>query len=179
MEWYEQPYFQHRDWIISHLEYLGLSDKEALLVLILDFFNEHGEFINLNHLGLKLHLQEEEIETLLNQLINKGYLNITSTNMGPHFDLQGLFLYDQKKISQDDMDSSLFSIFDQNFNRPLSSTELQKLVEWHKAYDDKVIIWALREALINDKINFSYIEACILSAYKNDEKLHAILEDRQ
>ena len=43
----------------------------------------------------------------------------------------------------------------------------------------KVILWALREALINEKVSFPYIETCILSAYADSVKLKEILEDQR
>ncbi|MBW9212088.1 MULTISPECIES: DnaD domain protein [Terrabacteria group] len=176
MEWYEQPYFQHRDWILSHLEELNLNEKESLLVLILDFLNEHDQFISLAQLGKKLNETESEVEQQLSSLMEKGYLEIGSSKAGPVFDLKGLFLFDQQK---EEIKSDLFSIFDQNFNRPLSTTELQKLSDWQKTYDPKVVLWALREALINEKVSFPYIETCILSAYNDAVKLREIIEGKR
>ncbi len=176
MEWYEQPYFHHRDWILSHLEEFQLSEKEILLILVLDFFNEHSQLISLSQLSQKLGESESEVEKQLSSLLEKGYLEIRSSKTGPVFDLKGLFLHDRQEM---EIKSDLFSIFDQNFNRPLSSTELQKLSDWQKKYDVKVILWALREALINEKVSFPYIETCILSAYADSVKLKEILEDQR
>ena len=40
MQWYEQRFVNHRDWILDHLEYLGLDAEETVIVLLIDFMNE-------------------------------------------------------------------------------------------------------------------------------------------
>lgn len=177
MEWYLQPYLHRRDWILSHLEFLGLNAKEVLLALLIDYSNQQNELIGLTRLSKQLGLAEEEVEELLNSLMEKRYLTILSSTKGPVFDLSGLFLFDQHSSLESSND--LFSIFDQNFSRPLNSTELQKISDWQKLYDEKVILWALREALIHEKVNLPYMEACIQSAYSDAKKLQEILEDRR
>ena len=39
MKWYEQNFVNHRDWILDHLDLLGLDANEAIVVLLIDFFH--------------------------------------------------------------------------------------------------------------------------------------------
>ncbi len=44
-------------------------------------------------------------------------------------------------------DQSLFDLFESEFGRPLSQMELQRMADWLKDYEQKLICYALREAL--------------------------------
>lgn len=57
----------------------------------------------------------------------------------------------------------LFEIFQQEFKRPLSSTEIDKINYWIDMVGDKYIIHALRESLIVNKLSIAYIEAILVS----------------
>ena len=46
-KWYEQNYVSHRDWILDNMENLGLDCNEVVLVLLIDFMNEHHQEIDL------------------------------------------------------------------------------------------------------------------------------------
>ena len=64
-----------------------------------------------------------------------------------------------------DFDQSLFDVFEREFARPLSQLELQRMSEWMGKYDQRLILYALREALLYDKRSFDYIER-ILAEWK-------------
>lgn len=63
-------------------------------------------------------------------------------------------------------DESLFDVFEMEFGRPLSQMELQRMSDWIENYDQKLIQYALREAIMFDKKSFDYIER-ILIEWKN------------
>ena len=52
-KWYEYKYVNHRDWILDHLEMLGLTAQETVLVLLIDFFNQNNVEITIELLSRK------------------------------------------------------------------------------------------------------------------------------
>ena len=82
MKWYEQNFVSHRDWVLDHLELLGLDAKETVVILMIDFFNEHQYAISLDLLAKKCSLSEEELNEVLSVLAAKKYLSIKASAKG-------------------------------------------------------------------------------------------------
>ncbi len=155
MKWYETNYVNHRDWILDNLNLLSLDAKEAIVILMIDFMNEHH-----------LKITNEEMNEVLSLLCAKKYLEIKAANNGDiRFVLNGLFETD---VARDEkiMDSSLFDLFESEMGRTLSQKEMQKIAEWNRTTDKKMIFYALREASAYQKLSFSYIDK-ILQDWKN------------
>lgn len=80
------------------------------------------------------------------------------------FILDGLFDTDTDKQANV-MDSSLFDLFETEFGRPLSQKEMEKISEWNRTTDKQLIVYALREASIRQKMKIPYIDK-IISEWK-------------
>ena len=63
---------------------------------------------------------------------------------------------------------NLFSIFEQEFGRPLSPIEFQQLLDWAAEYREELILQALTEAVIAGKRNMRYIDRILLNWQKED-----------
>lgn len=164
IKWYEQPYVNHRDWLLENIELLNLSDTEKVLVLIIDYLNEKHVDITMDLLQKKVGLKKEELERVIATLCAKNYLEILASSKDVRFSLNGLYETDIAK-DQRLLDTPLFDVFESEFGRPLSQKEMQKISEWNRTFDRKIILYALREASAYQKINFSYIES-ILNNWK-------------
>ena len=162
-KWWNERWVDRRVWILDHLEELTLSAQETLVVLLIDFMNEHHIVISHAVLAQKLKVDSAEIDDVLTQLTTKGYLQIEYRNGYIRFDIDGIF-EDEAKTSQG-FDVSLFELFESEFARTLSQMEVQRLADWLKEYDQKLIGYALREALTYEHKNFDYIER-ILQEWK-------------
>lgn len=156
MKWYKQTYVNHRDWVLDNMEVLNLSEKEVIIVLLIDFFNTNNKPIDLNSLSKKTGLSQEEVDKVISILAAKKYVEIRASNKKISFILDGLFDTEVGR-TQSALNSSLFEVFEDEFARPLSNNEMMKLSDWAKSMDSKLIIYALREASMYQKINFNYI----------------------
>ena len=166
MKWYETNYVNHRDWILDNLNILSLDAKEAIVILMIDFMNEHHLKTTIEDLAKRTNLTNEEMNEVLSLLCAKKYLEIKAANNGDiRFVLNGLFETD---VARDEkiMDSSLFDLFESEMGRTLSQKEMQKIAEWNRTTDKKMIFYALREASAYQKLSFSYIDK-ILQDWKN------------
>ncbi len=160
MKWYEQNYVNHRDWILDNIEELGLNSQELILVLLIDFYNEHHMEISMEILSKKCHLEMDELDRIISVLCARKYLDIKASSKRIRFVLDGLFEADTAR-DRSVMDVSLFELFEQEFGRTLSQKEMQKISDWNREYERKQIIDALREASTYQKLNLSYIEAIL------------------
>ena len=91
MKWYEQKFVNRRDWILDHLEYLSLNEKEALLVLMIDFLNENRIPITMELLSAKTGIKQEELDQIISILCARRYLEILASSKDVRFVLDGLF----------------------------------------------------------------------------------------
>ncbi len=157
MKWYEQNYTSHRDWILDHLEYLGLNEKETVIVMLIDFFNEHHMDITMDALCRKTGMTQEAMNQEISVLCARKYLEIRASSKKISYHLDGLF---DASIARDReiMDTSLFDVFESEFCRPLSQLEMQKISDWNRSIDRRLIVYALREASAYQKLNTTYIE---------------------
>ena len=164
MKWYEQRYVSHRDWILDNMESLGLDINEAMLVLLIDFFNEHNIEITLEDLCKKTNKTKDEMDQIISNLTAKKYLDIYSAGSMVKWSLNGLFEADRPN-SVKVVDRDLFDTFESEFGRPLTEREMVKLNEWAKTTDKTMIIYALREASLYQVLSMPYIDK-VLSSWK-------------
>ena len=175
MKWYEQNFVNHRDWVLDHLDLLALEPKETVAVLLIDFLNEHHYEISMDLLEKKTGFSEAELNEVLSVLIAKKYLTIKASAKEIYFNINGLF---ETNIARDAaiLDSSLYDVFESEFGRPLSTVEMEKISEWNRTTDKKLIMLALREASAYQKKSFAYIDK-ILSEWKKNGTTVAMIEE--
>ena len=162
MKWYEQKYVNRRDWILDNLENLKLSPQELTVVMTIDFYNENRTDISMDLLTKKTGLDKEELNRVISVLCARHYLDIMASSRNVQFRLDGLFDTDTAKDARV-MDSPLIELFEEEFGRPMTPNEMQKISEWNRIYPRKAIIHALREASAYQKRSMSYVESVLRS----------------
>ena len=175
MEWYEQNFVNHRDWVLDNLELLGLDAKETEIVLLLDFMTEHRIPIDMAALSRKSGMSEQEVNEVISVLCAKKYLEIRASAKNVSFCLDGLYKTDTAKEERI-LDAPLFDVFETEFGRPLSQQEMEHISEWNRTTDRKLIIYALREARTYQKLSVPYIET-ILAAWKKKGYTAEMIEE--
>ena len=162
MVWYKQIHVHRRDWILDHYHQLELSPVEFLVVSFIDLANQKNESISNDYLIEKTNLTSQEIDQTINSLIKKKYLLIRATRKQVEFDLSEMFIKDfNSEIKNEMLDS-----FESEFGRPLSMVELESLNQIVKLYDEKLVIYSLRQASLRNKLNMSYIERILQNETK-------------
>ena len=159
-KWYKEKFINRRNWILDHLDELSVSAEETLVLLLIDFMNEYQISVSHQVLAKKLKKSDDEIDDILSRLSAKGFLNLELRDGRIIFEIDGIFEGEQEKPIA--MDTSLFDQYETEFGRPLSQMEMQRLADWTNTYHQKMIIYALREALTYDKKSFDYIERILI-----------------
>lgn len=70
----------------------------------------------------------------------------------------------------DDSISELIVIFEKEFGRALSPIEVEQIEKWAEEADVKLVVEALRRAVLGGKHNFKYINSILLEWKKNNLK---------
>ena len=175
MKWYEEKFVSRRDWVLDHLELLGLSSEETVVVLMIDFMNQNRMNITIDDLAHKTNLDTGKVDETISSLCARRYLQIQVAGGSVRFNLSGLYETDTAK-NERVLDSGLFDLFEQEFHRPLSQMEMTKISEWNRTTDRKLIIYALREASAYHSVSISYIDR-ILQTWKQKGYTARMIEE--
>lgn len=169
--------FKSKDFVINSniikcIKSLDISLDEFLLILY--FINISCE-LNTEDIKDKLGFDEDTVFNTFNSLINKKYIEMDVKNnnsviiemikLDPFYDRLAL----NKKT--DDNTSDIYSLFEQELGRTLSSFEYEIINKWiEKGISEDTIKRALKEAILNGVTNFKYIDKIIYDWSKNNVK---------
>ncbi|MGZ4106484.1 MAG: DnaD domain-containing protein [Tumebacillaceae bacterium] len=170
--------------LLQKYKQLGLKDEEMMLLLHLIQHQQEGvKFPTFEQLGERMSTREE-IPYMLQKLIMNDFLTIAEEKgLGQEtYDLLPLYrklskLLEKPKVppltSLDLLEkkdqTNVFALFEQEFGRPLSPLEYEKIVRWidEDQYKEEIIREALREAVLSAKFNFKYIDRILFEWQKN------------
>lgn len=159
-----------KDWILVNLEDLVLTSSECTLVLLMQLMNEHQLSWSMDDLAKKMKMSTAQIDEMMNSLHEKGYLNIGIENNKLVYDLTGL--YEMQPL--DPFKQNLFELFEQEFKRPLTQSEFSRINEWNQSYEEKMIVFALREAVLRGAMNMNYINSILINWKKEGKSVQSI-----
>ncbi|MFV0560545.1 MAG: DnaD domain protein [Enterococcus sp.] len=182
--------------LLKNYHRIGLTSDEFLFVLHLHMAQSQGNgFPDLVELAYDMGIKSEQIYQLLNNLVTKGFVKIeTQTIEGKKVDRYDLFpIYEhleqfikhkeQKKeeASKEVEIRNLYRMFEQEFGRPLSPIEFQRIEQWlsDDHYAPTLLELALREAVLNQAYSFNYIDRILLSWEKRNLKTKQQVEEDQ
>ncbi|WP_042346461.1 DnaD domain-containing protein [Bacillus massiliigorillae] len=183
--WLQEGSVTIPSFLFVHYVEMGLNEQELILLMHLQHFQKEGnDFPTPNEISERMSISSIECMNILRKLIQKGFLEINEqlSAESVHSETYSLvplqkkmiehFLLKQNKktvINKEEEERSLYSIFEQEFGRPLSPFECETLGMWidDDHHDSKVIQAALREAVISGKLNFRYIDRILFEWKKN------------
>ena len=156
-------YFNRRNWILENLESLHVDTREAMVLLLIDYYNEIHEMITHEIIAQKCKMDVDEVEEIFLSLSNYGYLSIDMSDGNLFFNIEGVY---HTQETGDAINPSLLETFEFEFKRPLSSYEMQRILDMSSLYDERRVICALNEAVVYEKLDLNYIER-ILTSWMN------------
>jgi DNA replication protein len=163
-KWYQENFVSRRDWILGHAAQRQLTAQQTLILLLIDYDNQFNVPISLDSLAKQANLTEEQVDEALTQLCIKEYLRINTRGRKCGYDISGLFEQRSLEVSR-----TVFETFESEFGRPLSQNETMQLAEWLDTYPEKTVLWALREAMIENKPSMKYIEKILSHRSPKDD----------
>lgn len=150
---------------------LDLNEEELVLILLINYFVNNHQQVTLQLLKKHMALAEVKIDKLLNDLHKKGIISFSkyATN---NIDVSNVFekiielntlekINENKKKKRQDT-KNIITSFEKEFNKQLSPIEKETIREWHATYNDEIIMYALKEAVMANVLSLRYIEKIIL-----------------
>ena len=81
-KWYQESYFDRKNWILENFDKLNLNSDETLLILLIDLCKTNRKSVTYDYLISKLHKTSKQIDVIIAGLVNKHYLKITNNAKG-------------------------------------------------------------------------------------------------
>ncbi|WP_449536712.1 DnaD domain protein [Ferdinandcohnia sp. Marseille-Q9671] len=171
--------------LMSSYRHLQLKEEEMMVLFhILTFMDSGNFFPTPIEISNRMTISETRCMEILRQLIQRGFLEINDGDdenrviyekysLRPLWEkmLQQLLYQDMndEKEKEKQVETNLYSIFEQEFGRPLSPFECESLAMWldQDHHDPTIIKAALREAVMSGKLNFRYIDRILFEWKKN------------
>ena len=183
--------------LLQNYTKLGLNTSEFMLWLQLYAAHEAGEdFPDLTVIAKSMGSTTEQLYGVLNNLVEKEFVTLETAldesgrqsdryNLLPAFEKLDV-LKEQERFEAEEKDDlaaqkKMLRSFEQEFGRPLSPIEYQKIGYWlnDDQYSPALIELALQEAVLNQAYNFKYIETVLQSWEKKNIRSKAQVEEEQ
>ena len=159
-KWYNESYFDRKNWILENFDKLNLTTDETLLILLVDLCKINKVYVTQEYLLKKLKKTPKQLDAIIANLVAKHYLKIRNNAKGLIFDFDDIFEFDPAKYEIID-NKNLFDIVSDVFGKPLSPNDLQKMTDLINKYGEKKFNEALRIAEANKKLSMSYVEGVL------------------
>lgn len=165
--------FETRDFVINsnivkNISNLDINLDEFLLLL---YFINVSLYLNNDDIRDKLGFDDEKIFNTFSSLLNKKLLEMDVTNKNGEVieKIKLDVLYDKLAFSvKDEHESDIYSFFERELGRALSSFEYEMLNKWiENGNSESTIKEALKEAILNNVRNFKYIDKILYDWAKN------------
>ena len=174
--------------LFNNYKKLNITEEELIIIMLIITFGNKIEY-NPDIFVKELNIDRHKVMGIISNLIEKNILSLEVVKNGRKTEeyISISLLYDKllnivKDVSLDKpkIDTSIFSIFENELGRLLSPMELEQIKEWVTTYkSDDLIISALKEAVLNGVSNFRYIDAILNEwnkrGYRNKDD---IMKDR-
>ncbi len=163
--------------LLKEIKNLNLSvDEFALLVY---FINSDNKKLDLQSISSHTPYKEDEILPIINLLVEKKLIDLISKKDGrgklaDYVSIEGLNDYlnnISNSSSAEQSKSDLYSVFEKEFGRTISSMEYEIINAWlDKGFSKDLILAALKEAVYNGVNNLRYIDKILFEWNKKGFK---------
>jgi DNA replication protein len=167
---YQKQNFVIGEDILKAIKKNNLTLDEALLIIYFCGNNAHP-VLDIEEIKTKFGMDELEIMKAFSSITSKNLISIKMEKnkdgkMEEIIDLMPLYESIAMEIGEEhkkDSKNNVFSIFESEFGRPLSSMEFQLINNWlDKGISEELINSALKEAIFNGTLTLRYIDAILM-----------------
>ena len=169
--------------LLENYKKLKISENQLAIIFMIDHLVSQGTpFVTADLLSLKMSLDIKEIDSLLADLLTRGFLEYATVNGKTVTTLNPLKekLYSEFQISiskeaetkkkKDEVLSNIYQSFESSLGRSLQPMEIATIREWvDLGYSDEMIINALKEALSQGKKSLRSVDKILLSWAKRED----------
>ena len=175
--------------IINNYKKLNITEEELIILIFIIDYGVDLEY-NPNIFVQELNIDKYKVLELINSLKEKNILTILIKKenkkvSSEYISLQPLYdkimnIVMDNKEKQIEIDENIYSIFENELGRTLSTLEYEKIKEMVTSYGQELVVEALKEAVYNRANNLRYIETILSEWNKKGYKSKVdILKDRE
>lgn len=175
-------------WLLKYYAELGMNELDVMLIIhVMAFKQKEGkDFPTLEELQSRMSVSQEKVIAALQRLMKGGMLAIDEEAdpvTGVHGEkynwrplMERLAVCRLEELQRDaDVQpaqqerSDIFTIFENEFGRPLTPMELESITNWidRDGYPEELILAGLKEAVFAGKVHFRYIDRILLEWSRN------------
>ncbi|MCA1054605.1 DnaD domain-containing protein [Rossellomorea aquimaris] len=188
VSWIEEGTLTIPQLLLTNYHTLGLNESEFVLLLQVYGQMEKGNYFPTpEELSEHMSISPEYCSSILRKLMQQHFLTIEEGlspegilferySLTPLWEKLADFMMQESKNKQlqksMEEEADIYSVFEQEFGRPLSPLECETLAMWldQDEHNSTIIKAALREAVISGKLNFRYIDRILFEWKKNGVK---------
>lgn len=170
--------------LLSNYKTLGITSDELIIIMVI---MSYGDKVIYDPEGFAndINSDKHEVMKTINTLFDKNILSlIVEKNNRKTYEYISLDLLYQKLFNiiigspcEEEIDNSIFTIFESELGRPLSPMEIEKIKEWvTSGNSNELIICALNEAVLKGVSNLNYIDSILNSWQKKGYKTKADIQ---
>jgi len=164
--------------LLNNYKLLNISDEELIIIMVIMDFGEKVLY-NPEEFAKVINTNRQNVMKNISNLCTKGILTIDMEKKNNKtYEYISLDLLYEKLANiisdnkEKEIDTSIFTVFENELGRMLSPMEYEKIKEWVTSVDsEELITCALREAVMNGINNFNYIDRILdnwkKKGYKN------------
>lgn len=177
---YQKQNFVIGEDILRTIKKNGLTLNEALLIIYFCGNNNHP-ILDIEEIQAKFMMSELEIMQAFASITDKSLIKIKMVKnkdgkVEELIDLTPFYesiAYDIDIEKKKENDTSVFSLFENEFGRPLSSMEFELINNWlDRGISEELINSALKEAIFNGSFTLRYIDAILTEWVKKGFRTH-------
>lgn len=173
--------FQVSKELLFNYKKINITDSELIILIYL--INSINNVYNPKQISNDLNFDINSVLEIINSLSEKGILKIEIKkvnnvrneviNLDPLYEKIAFAL----DASEEENDTSIYSLFEKEFGRTLSPMECQIISAWlESGYSEELIKLALKEATYNNVNSLRYIDAIIFEWGKKGIKTQEDVE---
>ena len=155
--------------LLRNYKKMNITDEELIILICLIGIGDKVPY-NPTIFEHELGMDKFKGMELLNNLSEKGLVNIKIENNKSgkkqeyiyldylYLKLVNIILDETEEELGSSKSSDIFTLFEQELGRTISSMEVEIIKEWLDSYEEELIKEALKEAIYNDVRNLKYID---------------------
>ena len=176
--------------LLNNYRLLNITDSEFIVIMILLSYGDKITY-NPEEFAREVRMSKHEVMSIIDSLCDKNIISLVVEKVNKKtYEYLSMELLYQKlfnivanddKSEKEEIDNSIFSVFEKELGRTLSPMEFEQIKEWiTSGNSNELIICALREAVLNGVGNLRYIDS-ILNDWrkKGYRKQEDVKKDRE
>ena len=176
--------------LLNNYRLFNITDSEFIVIMVLLSYGDKITY-NPEEFAREVRMSKHEVMSIIDSLCDKNIISLVVEKVNKKtYEYLSMELLYQKlfnivanddKSEKEEIDNSIFSVFEKELGRTLSPMEFEQSKEWiTSGNSNELIICALREAVLNGVGNLRYIDS-ILNDWrkKGYRKQEDVKKDRE